>query len=894
MNLRTLLAQYKHLQDEGKTAKEKARRGFAFERLLADLFRLQGILMTKPFRITGEQIDGAFEYRGWIYLVEAKWQGKKQSTNALYAFQGKPERRLEGTRGLFISMSGFHETALDRFSEGKRPNTLLWTGAHIEAVLRGLAMVPELLDLSIRFAGERGELLVPPDVLMASRDELLFEAVLQTCTAQVDAEISFKVGKRFIPGLYVKREAQELLDVLACPERLMKLLLSELSEFQLSSMTLMDLVEYVRSPFERISLRSAILRQSLDLLPEELNGRMHVLITRAATGKTNLLCHLATHYVKERPTIFLTGRSGITEKTSIKELIESKLSRFAIDPLPRRHLFDRLVSLVERLDTSLLVFLDAMNEHRDLELLNTALVQFLSEIEGKPVTIVASCRDVYWPFFDTSTWPKRQWSRLDLDLDVFSPSESERAIDAYFDFYGIDASLSEEARDKLAHPLILRFFCEAYGDPSSPSRVELPKIHDIRLRVLFDLYLARKLDSIRYRAPRRRRTSREIKDFLFSLADRMHRTRSREVSRDDLPMITGQADLESPESVYVAILGEDIILEEEPEEETGRINVLFTYDEFMEYMIARSMIRDCYPLGEESVAQLIQECQGGVIAFPSFVGVFEYLSIILREDHGFLTWDTVSSELTAFGHAACRAIEKLRPQFLGEQEVRALGKLAFLPDRGLRASAAYCLGIIVKGKRYEKRWRAGAVEILKRVLMQEKYVLTRYDAARCFEADEIASLSEVARNIHSWWRSEKEEIGSRVILCIQPARDILELIDSILGIAGFNHIHCELGGSRYFRDPSELVRVVKQIKPSLIVVGGEPWRVLYEMVKSVEADPSLAEAPILALPTATVGLDREVLSDSFSAVCPMPFDRERLTELVRMSLVGKFEEQEKG
>jgi len=911
MNLGTLLAQYKRLQDEGKTTEEKARRGLAFERLLADLFRLQGILMTEPFRITGEQIDGAFEYKGWTYLVEAKWQRKKQSTNALYSFQGKTDRRIEGTRGLFISVSGFHKTSVERFETGRKPNILLWTGEHIEAVLKGRTTVPELLDLSLSLAAEQGKLLISPEVLLTSRDESLFEAVLQACAAQVDAEISSMVGKRFIPGLYVEREAQERLDALIYPERHIKHLLSELSELDPSicitnpvskngeaqgqRRTLIDLVEYVRSLLERISRpHGGTLREFLDTLPEELSGRMHILIARAATGKTNLLCHLATHYVKDQPTIFLTGRSGITEKTSIKELIESKLSRFAVDPLPRQHLFDRLVSLVERLDSSLLVFLDAMNEHRYLELLSAALAQFLLEIGGKPVVIVASCRDVYWPFFDTSTWPEGQWSRHDLDLDVFSPNESERAIDAYFDFYRIDTSLSEEARDRLAHPLILRFFCEAYGNPSSPGRIELHEIHDIRLKVLFDDYLTRKLDSIRLTAPRRRRTSREIRDFLFSLADWMRQTRSREVDRDDIRMVTGQTDLESPESVYVAILGEDIILEEEPEEETGRINVLFTYDEFMEYMIARSMIRGCYSLGQESVAQLIQECQRGVEAFPSFVGVFEYLSVILREERGLVIWDAIDFDLTAFGLAVRRAIEKLGPDFLGTQEVRVLGKMVFLPDRRLRASATRCLSAIIRGKRYQKRWRARAVEILKEVLMQEKDTWIRYDAASCFEADEITSLSEMAQDIHSWWRSEKKQMVGRVILSIQPARDMLELIDSVLRLAGFNNVHGELGLSRYFHNPSELLRAAERVKPSLIIVGGGPWRVLYQIIKSIRADLSFAEIPILALPTATVGWNREVLFDSFCGVCPMPFDADRLTGLVRMSLVGKFEEQEKG
>jgi len=898
MNLESLLAQYKLLKDKGRTTEEKARRGLAFERLLSDLFRLQGILMTEPFRIVGEQIDGAFEYKGWIYLVEAKWQGKKQSTNALYAFQGKSDRRIEGTRGLFISMSGFYKASVDRFGKGRKPNTLLWMGEHIEVVLTGLTTIPELLDLSVRFAAERGELLVSPNVLLASRDEEGFAAALQACVAQVDAEISSMVGKKFIPKLYVERKAQERLDEVIHPERQLQRLLSELRKLHRSSLRtklmsksrgvqgqrniLMNLMESVRS-LEKTSLPyDSILRVFLDALPKELNGRMHILTARAGTGKTNLLCHLAKHYVRGQPTIFLTGRSGITERTSIKEIIESRLRRFSMDPLPRECFFDRLISVIEKQDTSLLVFLDAMNEHRDLDLLNTAITHFLLEIRGKPVIVIASCRDVYWSFFYTSTWPTFQWSKLDLNLDVYSSGELERAVKAYFDFYNIDASLSEEAKDKLSHPLILRFFCEAYGDPSSPSRVELHQIPDIRFKVLFDDYLARKLDSIRHTAPRRRRTTREIENCLFSLADRMRRSKTREVSRDDVPVVTKQADLESPESVYVAILGEDIILEEEPEEETGRINVVFTYDEFMEYIIARSMVRSCHPLSETRIEQLVKECESGIDDFPSFVGILEYLSIILREDHGLAVWDIIGLDPTKFGTAVSRAIAKLGSDFLGEPEIRILGQMIHSSFREIRQSAVHCLNEIVIGKRYEKQWRAGAIDLLREVLMHQDDVLIRADAVKCFEEDEIASLSEAARNIASWWKSKKEEMKSKTIVWSDDEQNLLKMLERFLKDEGFEHIYLET-------DPLRTIQVVEKVKPAIIITDmKKPKMSGEEMARTIKANPSLAEIPILSF---SAYLYEEIGQPNiFCAAISKPADIKSLLRVIQMILVGKYEE----
>lgn len=49
-------------------------RGYALEKLLSSLFKVYDIDTKGPFRIEGEQIDGAFSFQGTEYLLEAKWQ----------------------------------------------------------------------------------------------------------------------------------------------------------------------------------------------------------------------------------------------------------------------------------------------------------------------------------------------------------------------------------------------------------------------------------------------------------------------------------------------------------------------------------------------------------------------------------------------------------------------------------------------------------------------------------------------------------------------------------------------------------------------------------------------------------------------------------------------------
>ena len=122
-----------------------------------------------------------------------------------------------------------------------------------------------------------------------------------------------------------------------------------------------------------------------------------------------------------------------------------------------------MLALLSRQHAQLTVFLDAINEHRDLRLLSRSIAEFLGGIVGKPVAVLASCRDVYWPFINTDTWPSTQWNESCSSVGNYTRSEIALARTAYLRRYRVTAKLSGNAAKKLAHPLILRFFCEAYG-----------------------------------------------------------------------------------------------------------------------------------------------------------------------------------------------------------------------------------------------------------------------------------------------------------------------------------------------------------------------------------------------------------------------------------------------
>jgi hypothetical protein len=143
----------------GLLAEKPHRRGYQLEKLLRDLFELFDLDPKASFRLTGEQIDGAFTFEATDYLLEAKWQDELVSIQDLDAFSGKLTRKLENTLGLFLSVNGFSEDAVRTHSTGRRL-MLLMDGSDLMAVLEGRIDLVQLLLRKRRAAAQTGNIYV--------------------------------------------------------------------------------------------------------------------------------------------------------------------------------------------------------------------------------------------------------------------------------------------------------------------------------------------------------------------------------------------------------------------------------------------------------------------------------------------------------------------------------------------------------------------------------------------------------------------------------------------------------------------------------------------------------------------------------------------------------------
>ena len=155
--LAALQVQFRSMHSETDVQK----RGYELERLLADLFRLYELEMTGSYKTDSDQIDGAFDFDSFTYLLEARWRSVVAVEADLVVFEGKIRRRLDATRGLFVSMAGFRPEVIDAHRLAHDQRLVLADGQDLALMLEGRIELPDALRAKVRGASVRGEPFVP-------------------------------------------------------------------------------------------------------------------------------------------------------------------------------------------------------------------------------------------------------------------------------------------------------------------------------------------------------------------------------------------------------------------------------------------------------------------------------------------------------------------------------------------------------------------------------------------------------------------------------------------------------------------------------------------------------------------------------------------------------------
>ena len=139
---------YKDKYDKIKVLKPR-QRGFAFEKLINEIFDERGVLINTSYKTAdlGQQIDGAIEIKGRVFLLEAKWEKKETlAASKLYSFLGKINSKLEGTIGIFISHDKLNDNFVNAIRDGLRQNCILIHGEeNIKDIVEGKVKLNEFV-----------------------------------------------------------------------------------------------------------------------------------------------------------------------------------------------------------------------------------------------------------------------------------------------------------------------------------------------------------------------------------------------------------------------------------------------------------------------------------------------------------------------------------------------------------------------------------------------------------------------------------------------------------------------------------------------------------------------------------------------------------------------------
>ncbi len=134
-------------------------RGLAFEGFINQLFGLFDLEPRAAYSLEREQIDGAFSFDTDDYVLEARWWKGPIGRGHLDIFAKKIERKGKNALGLYVSINGFTQDALDEYDDSTPFVTL--DGMDLFMVLDERVRLDDLLRRKKRHANETGDCYFP-------------------------------------------------------------------------------------------------------------------------------------------------------------------------------------------------------------------------------------------------------------------------------------------------------------------------------------------------------------------------------------------------------------------------------------------------------------------------------------------------------------------------------------------------------------------------------------------------------------------------------------------------------------------------------------------------------------------------------------------------------------
>ncbi len=381
-----------------------------------------------------------------------------------------------------------------------------------------------------------------------------------------------------------------------------------------------------------IKMTSVSIMQSCRAATDAVKRRCLIVVGVAGSGKTNLLSHWASRDTHDSPSIVLYVKA--LEETS--DVLEQSL-----DEIARRDLgfksFENLLNMcsheLETQQKHLTILVDGINEYVIDEIITQSIKSLVARFYNHRIRVVATCRDIYWKNFKPA-FTDDVFKVITGRLDRYHEEEFSEAKKRYFKAYRLTTRLEGDARVAFRSPILLRFFCEAYGsrNPNQTIFVKVPRrVTWISLKELFDAYLVAKthrIAEISNRKTHEKAHEQTISFLVLCIAGKMWEKRKTMLTGSDASLIFDTPNSVSPVTIQQLLLDEDVILGEE----NGQI--YFVYEAFMEYAIAKYLLGSLADPNRNSLTDLFENMIRTAGEFENMRGTMLMLLVMCVEDHG--------------------------------------------------------------------------------------------------------------------------------------------------------------------------------------------------------------------------------------------------------------------
>ncbi len=358
---------------------------------------------------------------------------------------------------------------------------------------------------------------------------------------------------------------------------------------------------------------------------ERIQNAFQIVVDIAGSGKTNLCCRLALQLVNQAFVVFLTGKAFGKDFSNVVNYIEAAI-REALH-LPLEMDLKRLSRWLQEIGYPLVIIFDGVNENASPAQMRKNLQALYDVVVNSPARALITSRVEYWNYY-SDIFTRDGFSRITGGkLAKFTEAEHERAIPAYLDHYKIEVRLESRAWEQLKRPLILRFFCEAYGNPKRKAFRHIPPIKEVRLFRLFGEYCRVKYGNIceNLKADGYFVAEKQIEEVSYLIAELCLQNKRRALAAELLLTSIQKVTIHAAH-IYRALLDEDIVIEETIEIKQRKLErtTSFVYEAFMEYLMAKVLLFNC-DNKDSKLASHVKKLLAGDSEFVHVRGILAFL-----------------------------------------------------------------------------------------------------------------------------------------------------------------------------------------------------------------------------------------------------------------------------